>query len=129
MVGKHRPESKSFNHKEWKPVERNQDPRYEYVGLVPGVGKCLVVDFKDFFMVPCEFLYSELAVGSVKRLAEMESPYKEHLLQRFAWYLMRVGLPVDFHQLPAPEELAPGTARPAAEVSAQPAPPDGQNAT
>lgn len=102
-AGSHREQAQKFNAKEWKAVERNQDPRYEFIGAVPGEGLSLVVDFKDYFMVPCRLLYAQLAAGSVKRVKEMDSPYREHVLQRFAWYLMRVGLPVDFHRLTTPD--------------------------
>ena len=97
--GQHRQQAKKFGKREWKPVKQNQDPRYQYLGYVPVANHILVVDFKDFFMVPCEFLYNELASGKVVRVSEMDIPYKQHLLQRFAWYLMRVGLPVDFENL------------------------------
>ncbi|MFH0899103.1 MAG: hypothetical protein V2A73_00595 [Pseudomonadota bacterium] len=99
-TGTHRPEAQKFSSREFKSVEQNQDPRYEYLGFVPNVGKKLVADFKDFFMTSCDFLYSEVDGNTVIRLAEMETPYREHVQQRFAWYLMRVGLPVDFHRLP-----------------------------
>ena len=99
-AGKHRDQAKQFGSKEWKPVAQNKEPRYQYLGNIPGLGEPLVADFKDYFMVPCSFLYDELWAQRVLRLVEMESPYKEHLLQRFAWYLMRVGLPTDFADLP-----------------------------
>ena len=112
-AGKHRPEAKVFGAKEWKPVQLNQDPRFQYLGFVPMVGKRLVADFKDYFMVPAPFLYAELDARRVKCVAHMDTPYKEHLLQRFAWYLMRVGLPIDFHMLPqAPTSPAPPAGSP-----------------
>lgn len=100
-AGMHRPNAQKFGSKEWRPVEQNQSPRYQYFGWVPPLGKQLVADFKDSFMVPCDFLYAELDAHSAQRAVQMDSPYKEHLLQRFAWYLMRVGLPIDFHMLPS----------------------------
>lgn len=99
-AGKHRPRAKEFGRKEWKPVIQNLDPRYQYLGYVPPAGGRLVVDFKDYFMVPSAFLYNEMEAGRVTRICEMKSPWKEHLLQRFAWYLMRVGLPIEFEKLP-----------------------------
>ncbi|MBN2496532.1 MAG: hypothetical protein JXR96_18205 [Deltaproteobacteria bacterium] len=98
-AGRHRISSKTFSRQEWKAVKKNQDPRYQYLGAIPGLPTKMVVDFKDFFMVPCELIYREIENGSVTRAVEMNSPYKEHVLQRFAWYLMRVGLPKDFDQL------------------------------
>lgn len=101
-AGLHRGQAKKFGRSEWKAVIKNQDPRYQFLGFVPGAGKILVVDFKDYFMAPCGFLYNEVNSKNVSRVAQMDSPYKEHLLQRFAWYLMRVGLPVDFEYLEPP---------------------------
>jgi hypothetical protein len=100
-AGIHRPQAMKFGRREWKPVEHNKEPRYQYLGSVPSTNCKLVADFKDFMMVPCTFLYDELHAGNVQRVAEMNTPYKEHLLQRFAGYLMRVGLPIDFHRLSA----------------------------
>ena len=124
MAGKHRERAKTFSrNKEWKPVTQNQDPRYQYLGFVPAARQVLVADFKDYFLVPCDFLYEEMDQGRVARLSEMKSPYKEHVLQRFAWYLMRVGLPVDFAMLPAEQASAgaqgPVESPPLAQAGAQ----------
>ncbi len=74
-------------------------------GYIPGyhlLNKCnlkryerdfIVVDFKNVYSVPFEFL-TKLANEKGKRLSLM-SPYKEHLFQAFARFFMRVGLPVD----------------------------------
>lgn len=54
---------------------------------------CLVVDFRNVYGVPFDFLRSFAeAKGDRVRLL---SPYKEHLSQGFARFFMRVGLPVD----------------------------------
>ncbi len=98
-AGTHRGAAKHFSSKEWKPVIKNQDPRYQYLGHVEVANSCFVADFKDYFMVPSDFLYGQLDSDDVGRVAEMDSPWKEHLLQRFAWYLMRVGLPLNFDEL------------------------------
>ena len=100
-AGMHRERAKKFSGKEWKPVTQNNDPRYQFLGYVPQLNKTVVADFKDFFLVPCELLYNEMQERKIARLAQMETPYKEHTLQRFAWYLMRIGLPLPFHQLQA----------------------------
>jgi hypothetical protein len=98
-AGKHRDKATALGSKEWRTVQQNQSPRYQFLGHVPQLGGRYVADFKDFFMVPCDFLYEEIRSERAKRATEMVSPYREHLLQRFAWYLMRVGLPRDFHDL------------------------------
>lgn len=53
----------------------------------------LVVDFRNVFGVPFAFL-CDLARGRDKRL-RLLPPYREHLSQAFARFIMRVGLPVD----------------------------------
>ena len=53
----------------------------------------LVVDFRSTFSVPIEFL-QRFAERSSPRLRVLP-PYREHLSQAFARFLMRVGLPED----------------------------------
>jgi hypothetical protein len=53
----------------------------------------LVVSFRSAYAVPYEFSV-ELARQRGKRL-RLLPPYREHLSQAFARFLMRVGLPVD----------------------------------
>lgn len=99
-AGTHRAQAKRFSREEWKAVKQNRDPRYQFLGYVPTADAVLVADFKDFFMVPCDFLYRELQSQAIRRIAEMDTPYREHTMQRFCWYMMRVGLPTDFEYLP-----------------------------
>jgi hypothetical protein len=50
-----------------------------------------VIDFKHFFTVPRNVLYTALKQGNY--VATLNTPYKEALSQRFAYYLSRIGLP------------------------------------
>jgi hypothetical protein len=95
-AGTHRPGAKKFGRAEWKPVTQNKEPRYQYLGYIPAADSVLVVDFKDYFMVPCDYLYGLLDGNGAERVCELDSPWRDHLLQRFAGYLMRIGLPTDF---------------------------------
>ncbi|MDL1971055.1 MAG: hypothetical protein LWW94_08815 [Candidatus Desulfofervidaceae bacterium] len=54
---------------------------------------CLVVDFRNVYGVPFNFIL-ELATKRGKR-RRLLPPYREHLSQAFARFFMRVGLPVD----------------------------------
>lgn len=58
----------------------------------------LVVDFRNVYGVPFDSLVS-LAKARGKRL-RLLPPYREHLAQGFARFMMRVGLPVDMPDLP-----------------------------
>lgn len=102
--GTHRNGAVRLGSREWKLVASNREPRYQYLGYVPQAGAELVADFKDFFVVSGEYVYQCLEDGKATRLAEMADPYRQHALQRFATYLMRVGLPVNFQQLPGPPD-------------------------
>ena len=106
-AGTYRKDAKKFASREWKPVYHNQDPRYQYLGYIPKIGGCFVADFKTLFMVPAGYLYDQLNINTIQRVVAMDTPYKEYVVQRFAGYLMRIGLPVDFDRLPQPEQEPP----------------------
>ncbi len=87
----------NFNSKKWK-----NSLRKGFVQSYHLLNKCnlkgfekdfLVVDFKNVFGVPYNFII-QFAKKSKKRV-RLESPYKEHLSQEFARFIMRVGLPED----------------------------------
>lgn len=103
-AGTHRTGAQVYGNKEWKPLTRGGEPRYQYLGYVPQAECVLVADFKDFFVVPGDYLYSSLTDtdNPARRLAEIDTPYREHIMQRFAWYVMRIGLPTQFHLLEPP---------------------------
>jgi len=54
-----------------------------------------LVDFHHLFSVPKAQLLAHRAAGDRLRLA---SPYREHLAQAFARYIMRVGLPTPLQE-------------------------------
>lgn len=55
--------------------------------------ECLVVDFREIYSLPFEFLtkYAE----SIEGRRRLKSPYLEHFSQAFARFFMRVGLPTN----------------------------------
>lgn len=106
-AGRHREGAATYSRVEWKQIVQNKQPRYQFLGYVPEVGKKLVADFKDFFFVPCSYLYDSIATGSTRRLSSMKEPWRDQVLQRFAFFLMRIGLPTDFHELEGPGEMKP----------------------
>lgn len=61
-------------------------------GLQDLIGKYLVVDFRNAYSIPLKFLIDGVDARSEKRL-RLLPPYKEHLSQAFARFIMRVGLP------------------------------------
>jgi hypothetical protein len=61
-------------------------------GLSNLMGKYLVVDFRNAYSIPLKFLRDGVDARSMKRL-RLLPPYKEHLSQAFARFIMRVGLP------------------------------------
>lgn len=87
---------------DWKPIRQNMSPRYQYLGYVPSPNCTLVVDFKDYFFLPLEYLYEKITQEKVTRWASMEAPWRDHLLQRFGFYMTRIGLPTNFHDLTPP---------------------------
>jgi hypothetical protein len=104
----------TLNSKEWKRVERNNEPRYHFLRAVQasedakGEGlPALAVDFKLYFALSTEESYYWLE--SAVRRCQLQSPYLEHLATRFVAYFSRIALPLD-HHLPLPEEEAPAIA-------------------
>jgi len=71
-------------------------PSYQYSASF--LGRSLPrADFKNYFMVPCDLSTSELAEDRIQRAVQMNSPYKEHVLQRFCVVPNAMwGLPLDF---------------------------------
>ncbi len=61
-------------------------------GLSELTGKYLAVDFRNAYSIPLRFLKDGVEARGEKRL-RLLPPYKEHLSQAFARFIMRVGLP------------------------------------
>jgi hypothetical protein len=58
----------------------------------------LVVEFRRVFTVPIDYLLRRAAEPVLR--ARLLPPYREHLAQAYARFIMRVGLPVDIPKLP-----------------------------
>ena len=101
--GRYRDGATQINSRDWNFVRQNRLPRYQYLGYVPGPNCKLVADFKDYFLVPVPYLYEQINQGKTIRMASMDSPWKDHLLQRFGFYMIRVGLPMDFGAIGPPD--------------------------
>lgn len=63
-----------------------------YCGLSDLLREYLVVDFRNAYSIPLSFLNEGMETRHEKRL-RLLPPYKEHLSQAFARFIMRVGLP------------------------------------
>lgn len=83
---------RKFEEKEIEKLKRNDEyKRYHFLRndlrlQIP----TLVIDFKNFFTIPTELLYS-IHVDSY--VATIDELFRESLSQRFANYLSRIGLP------------------------------------
>lgn len=81
----------SFPSADWRKLISNNLSRYHFLqGMSALQVPELVVDFKHYFTVPREMFYRDL---SDRYLATIEIVYRDHLSNRFAHYLSRVGLP------------------------------------
>jgi hypothetical protein len=97
-----------LNTKEWKKVMENREPRLHYLRAVPQADDAhnegapdLIVDFRQYFSLPT--LEAYLCAEAARRRCRLDTPYAEHLSQRFIAYMGRVALPLD-HHLPLPAE-------------------------
>ena len=104
----------------WKRMIQNNDERYHFLEAAPtsqdlaGAGfPEVVIDFKRCFTVPPLEVYRQCGIpGSdgAHRRCRLTVPYREHLQNRAAFYLLRVSLPLPHSQMPtAPKMLPPGT--------------------
>ena len=87
----------------WKRILQNKDERFQYLRAIPkeldALGKGvdpLIADFKRTFTLPTETLYGQLN-GAANRRACLNSPYREHLSTRLAYFLARVALSREHH--------------------------------
>ncbi len=88
----------------WKRTRQNKEERFHYLERIDsildlqGEGiRSLGIDFKEFFTLPTDFLYSSIAAGLTQRRSVLLQPYNDHLNSRFAYFQSRIGLPED-HQ-------------------------------
>jgi len=103
-----------------KRARQNKDERYQF--LAPGgptedllsLGfPSLILDFKRAFSVPIEQFLRAVQQGETKRRGVLVAPYIEHLGVRFGYFLQRVALHRDHHDVVPPGLAAlEGTAAP-----------------
>ena len=104
----------------WKRVHQNKDERYQFIapaGASQDLEKTgfdsLVLDFKRMFSVPHDQLLRDIAARRTRRRGVLTSPYSEHLALRAGYFLQRIPLPVDHHDIAPPQAAAlPGPAAP-----------------
>ena len=75
----------------WTPIKKNQNPRYHFLPSdtehqIPD----LVLDFKAYYTMSYKYFLSK---HKACYLATVNELFREHLSQRFANYLNRIGLP------------------------------------
>jgi hypothetical protein len=100
----------------WRRVIGNNNERYHLLERIPpecdleakGV-ESLIIDFKRFFTLTPEQVYTQCREGMAHRRSRLEVPYREHLQCRAAFYFQRVTLPTP-HQFSAPAALPTPTA-------------------
>lgn len=77
----------------WTQIKANQHARYHYLAACPDLQVPeAVVDFKHFFTLPTELIYSKYN-RSLYYIARLTVPFREDLSHRFAFFLSRIGLP------------------------------------
>ncbi|KKG92433.1 hypothetical protein [Methanosarcina mazei] len=76
---------------DYKRLLQNETPRYHYVTFRNELNmSSSVIDFKHYFSLNTDHLYSIKEQNFVCKISEL---YREHISQRFAYFLSRIGLP------------------------------------
>ena len=74
----------------WKLITQNEIPRYHYLKSGEFNTSNLVIDFKRYYTISRDYLYS---VSKDSYMCSLNELYRERLSQRFVNYLSRIGLP------------------------------------
>lgn len=74
-----------------KTIIDNEIPRYHYLNFKEAEMPELIIDFKHFFTINHDNLYSQIE----KRLCSVDDLFREKISQRFSYYISRIGLPDD----------------------------------
>ncbi len=76
-------------------VKQGVIPNYHLLNIDTenSINDYLIVDFRNVYAIHINALMNHITIK--KKWIRLNSPYKEHLSQAFARYLMRVGLPMD----------------------------------
>lgn len=77
------------DHTKTKFIMDNEIPRYHYLNFAEKNMPELVIDFKHFFTINRDTIYSQID----KRLCSLDDLFKEKLSQRFSNFISRIGLP------------------------------------
>jgi hypothetical protein len=72
-----------------KKIMDNEIPRYHYLKFPDFEMPELIIDFKHFFTINRNMLYSQIG----NRLCSLDNLFKEKISQRFSYYISRIGLP------------------------------------
>lgn len=72
-----------------KKIMDNEIPRYHYLKFPDSDMPELIIDFKHFFTINRNALYSQIK----KRLCSLDDLFKEKINQRFSYFISRIGLP------------------------------------
>ena len=70
-------------------IIKNEIPRFHYLKFPEKDMPELIIDFKHFFTLNREFLYSNID----KRICSLDDLFKEKVSQRFSYFISRIGLP------------------------------------
>ncbi len=91
----------------WNQIKINKNDRYQFFQLIPPEADLLgeglpelAIDFKRYFTIPTDELYWQIKSGNAQRRTFLDSPYLEHLSQRFSSFLSRIALPQDYESMP-----------------------------
>jgi len=72
-------------------IMKNEIPRFHYLRFIDDDMPEFIIDFKHFFTIEREYLYSNL---DQLRLCSIDDLFKEKISQRFSNFISRIGLPV-----------------------------------
>jgi hypothetical protein len=76
---------------QYSNLVKNETPRYHHLSFPNEVGIVnSVIDFKHYFTVNIDYLMKNKETKFICKIAEL---YREHVSQRFAFFLSRIGLP------------------------------------
>ena len=75
-----------------RKITDNEIPRYHYLNFPDAHMPELIVDFKHFFTINRESIYSQMK----NRLCSIDDLFREKINQRFSYYISRIGLPEYF---------------------------------
>ena len=74
----------------WKNIISNENPRYHYLEKIIDEGEGMIMDFKIFYSVPYDYIFSRYEGCYFMSLNEL---FRENLSARFFNYHSRIGLP------------------------------------